>query len=117
MRSVVRQIGERELDLRLTLDGLDSIAEVNPQFGEIAMAFAVGVWRWDEVKAIVSAALRPHGVRLADAVDDLGVEGCKELAAEIWREAMPKASLGNGLAGVASGGQPASTSPASSETA
>lgn len=104
MRPVVDTIAGREVELRLTLDGLDQVAAVNPQFGEIAAAFETKVWDWREVKAILGVALRPHGMTMEHVYQDRGVEGCRALAARVFAAAMPKPA-GNDEA-AAEGGDP-----------
>lgn len=91
MTPVVRTLGGREVEMRLPMDALDQIAKVNPQFGDIAYAFVTGLWRWEEVRIIVSAAIRPHGLSFEAVFDDLGsVDALAELASEIWAAAMPR---------------------------
>jgi len=80
MRPVVETIGGRAVELRLTIDALDQVAAVNPQFGEVLAAFEVGVWDWREVCAILGAALRPHNIPLSALYEDRGIEGCRALA-------------------------------------
>lgn len=88
MRPVIETIAGREIEITLTLGQLDEIAQVNPQFEEMALAFRAGVWDWREVTGILSAALRPHRVKLETVIAEVGAPGAKAMAARIWLAAM-----------------------------
>jgi len=116
MRAVVETIAGREVRLSLTLDDLDLVAAVNPQFEEVLRAFDLPVWDWREVRAILTGALSGTGVTLQQLYDERDVGACRDLAKAVWSAAMPKAAAGNAEA-VAAGDRVVSTSPPSSATA
>jgi len=95
MRPVSFQIAGRSLDLRLTIDDLDKIAAVNPQFGELNAALATSnLWDWREVCVIVNCALAPHKMSVADIYEGENIAAALRLARDLFSAALPQAEPG-----------------------
>lgn len=95
MRPVPAKVNGRDLDLRLSIDDLDKIAAVNPQFGELGTALGTdNLWDWREVRVIVDCALAPHGMSSKDLYEGGDITAALELARQVFAAALPQAKPG-----------------------
>lgn len=98
MRPVSAKIAGRDLDLRLSIDDLDKIAAVNPQFGELSAALATdNLWDWREIRVIVDCALAPHSMSVKDIYDGDDISSALVLARQVFSAALPQAKPGKSV--------------------
>lgn len=79
----------RTVRLSMTIGALERVAKVNPVIGEVYGALAGGIWRLEEMRAVLDAGLVEAGetVKSADIIASLGLRKSADLARRALAEA------------------------------
>lgn len=86
---VTTEIEGRPVRLSMTIGALERIAKVNPVLAEVYGALAGGVWRLEEMRAVLDAGLSEAGetATSAELIAALGLRKSADLARRALAEA------------------------------
>jgi len=108
---VTAEMEGREVRLSMTIGALERVAKVNPVLGEVYGALAGGVWKLEELRAVLDAGLAEAGedAKSGDVIAALGLRKSADLARRALAEAFGD-HPGNASSAAETGKTPASGS-------
>lgn len=83
------EIGGERHTLALPIGGLEEVARVNPYLFEVAQAFERGVWKFDELMAVLRAGCKHGGAKITPdkIVESFGLSEASKIALRLMAAA------------------------------